>query len=67
VRKMLESGGCYATSLHASLIVLPVGTPVLWSVHHSQNYITGARSMQVSGGVVDGDEEHPDYRYGGLW
>jgi len=22
---------------------------------------------QVSGGVVDGDEEHPDYRYGGLW
>ena len=21
----------------------------------------------VSGGVVDGDEEHPEYRYGGLW
>lgn len=21
----------------------------------------------VSGGVVDGDDAHPDYRYGGLW
>ena len=29
--------------------------------------VCGSCWKEVSGGVVDGDEQHPDYRYGGLW
>ena len=29
--------------------------------------VCGKCWVQVSGGVVDGDAEHPHYRYGGLW
>lgn len=29
--------------------------------------VCGKCWVSVSGGVVDGDEEHPHYRYGGLW
>ena len=28
---------------------------------------TGACWQNVSGGVEDGDKEHPHYRYGGMW
>lgn len=29
--------------------------------------VCGKCWVSVSGGVVDGDEKHPHYRYGGLW
>jgi hypothetical protein len=29
--------------------------------------VCGRCWKDVSGGVVDGDREHPHYRYGGLW
>ena len=31
------------------------------------NMVCGKCWNKVSGGVVDGDDEHPFYRYGGLW
>jgi hypothetical protein len=29
--------------------------------------VCGKCWVYVSGGVADGDEKHPYYRYGGLW
>lgn len=31
------------------------------------NMVCGTCWKKVSGGVVDGDKDHPFYRYGGLW
>jgi len=34
---------------------------------HVWRMVCGKCWRSVSGGVVDGDSEHPHYRYGGLW
>ena len=72
--RMLQPASPHATALPATmscwLPLLPCPTPIPTSStppHPAPLEVCGRCWRDVSGGVVDGDEAHPHYRYGGLW